>query len=145
MPFAAHKPTHHREQPVNEVHRIASGDTGALEGFGSVNSIRAQLHVTEATGGPGRLNVSIEDSLDGGETWNVLAAFDERPAAGRQVLNVPAPFGDTVRVAYTIDHDAPEPTKTARTAAQKKAAAAAPEQEKAAFTFAVDWTLTAGA
>lgn len=122
MAFDGYKPSTMREQPVVSAARTATtGTTGALAGYGNARSIRAQLNCTAAAGTSPTLNVIIEDSVDGGTNWNTVGTFTQLVAAGRQVINVPAPFGDQVRISWTIGGVTPS------------------------FTFAVDWALQAAA
>lgn len=120
MAFDGYKQSSITQQILASAARTANGTTGALTGFGGVRSIRAQLNCTAAAGTSPTLNVIIEDSVDGGNNWNTVGTFTQLVAAGRQVLNVPAPFGDQVRISWTIGGSAGQ-----------------------SFTFAVDWTLQA--
>lgn len=81
--------------------RTVAGDTGAWYGFAPINTIRLQLDVTAITGVTPSLAVFVEDSLDT-VNWNVLATFAAKTAISREVLNVTSPFGDLVRVRWTI-------------------------------------------
>lgn len=70
--------------------------------FGSADSLRAQLDVTAFTVAAGNtLDVVIEDSLDG-INWNVIGAFAQRTAVGREIINVTIPFGENLRVRSTV-------------------------------------------
>lgn len=104
-----------RETPVASAARTVSGDSGPLNGYGIASTLRAQLDVTAAAGTSPTLNVVIEDSVDGGATWNVVGTFAQKVAAGREVINVTAPFTGTLRARWTIGGTSPS------------------------FTFAVDW------
>lgn len=104
-----------RETPVASAARTVNGDSGPLNGYGIAGTLRAQLDVTAASGTSPTLNVVIEDSVDGGATWNVVGTFAQKVAAGREVINVTAPFTGTLRVRWTIGGTGPS------------------------FTFAVDW------
>lgn len=95
--------------------RTTSGDSGSLRAHGPDHVIRAQLNVTAASGVAPTLTVVIEDTLDGGATWNIIGTFAQKTAAGREVLNIDTPFGTTTRVRWTIGGTTPS------------------------FTFAVDW------
>lgn len=109
-----------RETPVASGARTASGNTGALNGYGPGSTIRAQLNVTAASGTTPTLDVVIEDSVDGGTTWNVVGTFAQNTGApGTQVINVTAPFSDTLRVRWTVGGTTPS------------------------FTFQVDWAVQA--
>lgn len=104
------------ENPVTSAARTANGDSGALSGFGPLKTIRAQLNATAVSGTAPTLDVVIEDSVDGGATWNTIGTFAQLGAAGREVIDITSPFGDTVRVRWTIGGTAPS------------------------FTFAVHWS-----
>lgn len=105
-----------RETPAVSTARTATGATGTLTGgYASADSLRAQLNVTAAAGTSPTLNVLIEDSVDGGATWNTIGTFAQRVGAGREVINITTPFSDTLRVSWTIGGTTPS------------------------FTFAVDW------
>ena len=106
-----------QETPVASAARTATGNSGALPGYGPASSIRAQLNVTAASGTSPTLNVIIEDSVDGGSNWNTIGTFAQRTGTGREVINVTTPFGDQLRVTWTIGGTTPS------------------------FTFAVDWVV----
>lgn len=80
--------------------RTASGDR-TLPGYGDKSRLRAQLDVTAVAGTAPTLDVVLEDSLDG-VNWNTLAAFTQRTAAGRQVIDYTGVFADELRVRWTI-------------------------------------------
>ncbi|NUO97486.1 MAG: hypothetical protein HOW59_06105 [Nonomuraea sp.] len=103
------------EQPVASAARTASGSTAAQSGYGPATSLRAQLNVTAAAGTTPTLDVVIEDTLDGGTTWNTIGTFTQATAVARQVINITTPFSDTLRVRWTVGGATPS------------------------FTFAVDW------
>lgn len=103
------------EQPVASAARTASGSTAALDGYGGAATLRAQLNVTAASGTTPTLNVIIEDSVDGGVTWNTVGTFTQKTAVSREVINITNPFGRLLRVSWTIAGTTPS------------------------FTFAVDW------
>lgn len=92
-----------RKNLVASAARTTTGNSGALTGYGPAATLRAQLRVTAASGTTPTLNVVVEDSVDGGATWNTIATFAQKTAAGPQeVQNVTAPFGDQLRVSWTI-------------------------------------------
>lgn len=86
--------------------RTASGDTGILDGYGPVSTLRLQLNVTAASGTSPTLNVVVEDTLDG-TNWNQVGVFAQRVAAGREVINITSPFSDRLRVRWTIGGTTP--------------------------------------
>lgn len=107
-----------RETALASAARTATGNSGALPGYGAANALRAQLNVTAASGTSPSLTVLIEDSVDDGATWNTVGTFAAKTAAGREVINITNPFGDQVRISWTITGTTPS------------------------FTFAVDWVAT---
>jgi hypothetical protein len=106
-----------QDTPVASAARTTTGNSGALPGYGPASSIRAQLNVTAASGTTPTLNVLVEDSVDGGLTWNTIGTFAQKTAAGREVINITTLFGDQLRVSWTIAGTTPS------------------------FTFAVDWVV----
>lgn len=107
------------ENPVASAAVTANGNSGALTGYGAPSSLRAQLNVTAASGTTPTLDVLIEDSVDGGTNWNTVGTFAQKTAAAREVINVTVPFGDQLRVRWTVGGTTPN------------------------FTFAVHWTAQA--
>lgn len=87
--------------------RTASGDSGPQSGFEVSSALRAQLDVTAASGTTPTLNVVLEDTLDGGVTWNTIGTFAQRTAAGREVINVTTPFTDRLRARWTVGGTTP--------------------------------------
>jgi hypothetical protein len=81
--------------------RTASGDSGPLSGWGVPSTARVQLNVTAAAGTTPTLDVVVEDTLDG-TNWNVVGTFAQKAAAGREVINISAPFADRLRVRWTV-------------------------------------------
>lgn len=86
--------------------RTASGGTGSRENYDNADSLRVQLNVTAASGTTPTLDVVIEDTLDG-VNWNVIGTFAQKSGAGREVINITTPFGDTVRARWTIGGTTP--------------------------------------
>lgn len=101
--------------------RAANGDTGVLPDYGRASTLRAQLHVTAASGVAPTLDVVIEDTLDG-TNWNVVGTFAQKTAAGREVINVTAPFADRIRVRWTTAGTSPSFTFAVTCASQSPAA-----------------------
>lgn len=86
--------------------RTASGSTANLDGF-NLKTLRAQLRTTAASGTTPTLDVVIEDTLDG-TTWNTVGTFTQvTTGSARQVINVTAPFSDTIRVRWTVGGTTP--------------------------------------
>jgi hypothetical protein len=84
----------------------ASGDSGALHGWGDAKTLRLQLNVTAVAGTSPTLDVVVEDTLDG-VNYNIIATFAQKTVAAREVLNVTTPFTNTIRVRWTIGGTTP--------------------------------------
>lgn len=98
---------------IQSLIRTTNGNSGDVRTYGS-DIIRAQLNVTVASGTSPTLNVLIEDTLDG-INYNTIGTFAQKTAAGREVINVTAPFSEILRVSWAIAGTNPS------------------------FTFSVDW------
>ncbi len=96
--------------------RTTNGSGGDMQVRGG-DSVRAQLNVTGASGTSPTLNVLVEDTLDG-TNYNTIASFSQKTAAGREVINITAPFSDNLRVSWAIAGTNPS------------------------FTFSVDWHIS---
>jgi hypothetical protein len=105
------------ENPVASAAVTASGNSGALTGYGAATSLRAQLNVTAASGTTPTLDVVVEDSLDG-TNWNTIGTFTQKTAAAREVINITTPFGDSVRVRWTVGGTTPSFTMAVHWVAQ---------------------------
>lgn len=86
--------------------RTASGNSGALGGYGQETKMRAAISVTAASGTSPTLDVVVEDTLDG-TNWFTVGTFTQKTAAGTQVVNVESPFSDTLRVRWTVGGTSP--------------------------------------
>lgn len=86
--------------------RTASGNSGALAGFGDWSKFRAQLNVIAASGTTPTLDVVVEDTLDG-TNWNTIATFTQKTAAGVQAVDVTGLFTDQLRVRWTVGGTSP--------------------------------------
>lgn len=87
--------------------RTTSANSGALPGFGDWSKFRAQLAVTAASGTTPTLDVVIEDSFDGGTTWNTVGTFTQKTAAGTQAVDITGLFSDQLRVRWTVGGTTP--------------------------------------
>ena len=101
--------------------RTASGDTGVLSDYGRASTLRVQLEVSAVAGTAPTLDVVLEDTLDG-TTWNVIATFAQKTAAGREVVNVTSPFAKRLRARWTIAGTTPSFTFGVICASQAPAA-----------------------
>jgi hypothetical protein len=106
-----------RELIVPSAARVASGDSGIIDGLAGYKQIRAQLNVTAAAGTLPTLDVTIEDTLDG-TNWNTIGTFAQKTEPGREVISITGAFSDRARVKWVIGGT-----------------------EGQSFTFAVAWSL----
>ena len=88
--------------PVASAARTVTGTSTPTLGLGRATALRAQLTVSAAIGTTPTLNAFIEDTLDGGATWNVIGTFAQKVAASQEVINITTPFADQIRVRWTI-------------------------------------------
>jgi hypothetical protein len=100
---------------IESLTRTTNGNTGNIQAAGG-ESLRAQLNVTGASGTAPTLNILIEDTLDG-INYNTVGSFAQKTSPGREIINITAPFSETLRVSWTIAGTNPS------------------------FTFGVDWSL----
>jgi len=94
------------ETLVASAARTTTGNSGVLTGFGPVKTLRVALNITAASGTTPTLDVVIEDTLDG-TNFFTIGTFTQKTAAGADVLNVTAPFADSVRIRWTIGGTTP--------------------------------------
>ena len=90
--------------------RTTNGDSGTAPwGVGGAPNqpLRVQLDVTAASGTTPTLNVFVEDSLDGGVTWNSVGTFTQRTTTGREAINIQTPFADQLRVRWALGGTTP--------------------------------------
>lgn len=94
------------EALVASAARTTSDSSTATAGWGAADTLRVQLNVTAASGVAPTLDVLIQDTLDG-TNWNTVASFTQATAATREVINVTAPFTDTLRVRWVVAGTSP--------------------------------------
>ncbi len=89
--------------------QTASGSAVVAESVGEFREALVTLNCTAASGTSPTLNVLLQTSDDGGVTWYNLpnAAFTQLTAVGSQVLQLNVPFGDTLKVVWTIGGTTP--------------------------------------
>lgn len=87
--------------------RTSSGDTGVLGGYGAPTALRLGLNVTAVSGTNPKLAVFVEDSLDGGQTWNEITKFLARSTVGTDATGVTSMFGPDLRVRWEITGTSP--------------------------------------
>lgn len=90
----------------------ASGNSTDSTGFGRFRALRAALVVTALTGTTPTLNVTVEDSLDGGVTWFTVVTFAQKTAAGSEAVSLSGPFSDQLRVKWTVGGTTPSASFT---------------------------------
>jgi hypothetical protein len=103
---------------IESAARTVSGSSDAIA-RGSGESLRAQLHITSASGTSPALTVVLEDSLDSGATWNTIGSFAQKTAAGREIINISVPFAENLRVSWTIAGTNPSFTFSVDLSAQR--------------------------
>jgi hypothetical protein len=98
---------------VDSESRTINGNSGAIKGMGAVTALRAQLHVTEASGlgvdeegnpteFPGSiLTVLVEETLDD-RNWKQIGEFREKSGVGSETISLGGPLAETIRVSWTI-------------------------------------------
>jgi hypothetical protein len=85
---------------IESLARTTNGNSGDLRVYGG-ESLRAQLNVTAASGTAPTLTAVVEDSLDG-VNYNTIGTFAQKTSPGREVINITAPFSETLRVSWSI-------------------------------------------
>lgn len=85
--------------------RTATGTSAAFD-VAEADSFEATLTVTAASGTTPTLDVSLETSIDGGETWDTVSAFSQLKAAGSDG-HVFGPLGAKARWKWTIGGTTP--------------------------------------
>lgn len=80
--------------------RTATGNSAAFN-TGDADSLEATLSVSAASGTTPTLDVTLETSIDDGATWDTVAAFAQKAAAGSDG-HVFGPLGDKCRWKWTI-------------------------------------------
>lgn len=94
------------ETLVASAARTSSSASTMAKGWEAAKTIRAQLDVTAASGTTPTLDVVLEDTLDG-TNWNTIGTFAQKTAAGREVINITAPFSDRLRARWTVGGTTP--------------------------------------
>lgn len=79
-----------------------TGTTVLTDDYGLFANIRAQLVVTGTAGTSPTLDVTLDESTDGGTTWNTIITFTRATAATSEVKNFTGLFGPKLRLAYTV-------------------------------------------
>lgn len=87
----------------------ADGNSGtSAEDFIGDDPLIFELRVDgPVTGTSPTLNVTIEDSIDGGTTWHTLTTFTQATAVTREVKRVAQPVGRKLRASWTTGGTTP--------------------------------------
>lgn len=82
--------------------RAATGDSGAIV-VGTGEDLRLDLALT-ASAVPTSLNVVVEQTNDGGNTWVLLKAFAQlgAVATGSESVHIPRPTSGVIRARWTV-------------------------------------------
>jgi hypothetical protein len=64
--------------------------------------LKFDLEVTAASGTSPTLNVSVQESVDGGATYTNKASFAQKTGAGSETITVSPPHRDYMRINWTI-------------------------------------------
>lgn len=107
MPLTEFRDTGKQERLVASGARTTSGDTGPLHGYGPMQSLIIQSAVSAASGTSPTLDVVVEDTVDGGATWNIVHTFAQATAVGSAVARISTPFSNTIRVRWTVGGTTP--------------------------------------
>lgn len=105
------------ETLVPSLARTATGNSGAIYGFGPASTLRVQLDVTAVSGTSPSMTALVEDTLDG-TNWNAVGTFAAKTAAGREVINITTPFSDVIRISWTVTGTSPSFTFAVAAVAQ---------------------------
>lgn len=74
------------------------------------SGLRVQVNVTAISGAGATLTPFVEDSVDGGATWNVIDTIPPITTVSRVVRNIAAPYGSLVRLRHSVSGTSPSIT-----------------------------------
>jgi hypothetical protein len=94
------------ETLVASAARTTTGNSGVLTGFGPVKTLRLALNVSAASGTTPTLDVVVEDTLDG-TNFFTIGGFTQKSGVTAEAINITTPFGDSVRIRWTIGGTTP--------------------------------------
>lgn len=82
--------------------RTVSGNSEILD-FPAENydELRCQVNITAVSGTTPTLNITLEDSLDGGN-WNTVITFTQATGITREVKDLTTPFARRLRLKWVI-------------------------------------------
>jgi hypothetical protein len=63
---------------------------------------RVQLNVVGVAGTSPTMDVTVEDSVDNGLTFNPIGNFTRKTTTAREVISIAAPFAETLRISWAI-------------------------------------------
>jgi hypothetical protein len=81
--------------------RTTSGNSNIIKSDGG-EFARIQLNIVGVTGTSPTLDVTVEDSVDNGLTFNPIGNFTRKTTAGREVISLSQPFAEILRVSWAI-------------------------------------------
>jgi hypothetical protein len=92
---------------VGSAARTSNGDYRfSGMGFAAI-PLKLELTVSAVSGTSPNLAVVVEGSVDGGNTWNNKVSFAAKTAPGTEVVTVPLPLEDHLRIRWTITGTSP--------------------------------------
>lgn len=93
--------------------QTATASHTTISGLGSFTQAIITLNITAVSGTTPSLTVKLQTSDDGGTTWYDLpsATFTAATAVSTQIIQLSAPFGDTLRAVSTITGTTPSFTE----------------------------------
>lgn len=95
------------ETLVPSAARTTSGSQVSTADYGPYDQLRAQVNVTAASGTTPNLAVVIEDSADGGVTWNTVGTFAAKTAVARETISINGWTGRRLRCSWAITGTTP--------------------------------------
>ncbi len=98
--------------------RTASGSQRLSRGVGDYDRLAIYVNVTAASGTTPTLDLSVEDSPDGGVTWYQAATAPQVTAAGGRAIRINLPLAADVRLVWAIGGTTPSFTFAAHFSAQ---------------------------
>lgn len=107
---------------ANDLIHASAAETATVSSIafsgGGATGIYIEINVSARSGTTPTLDVNLQDSLDGGTTWNTVSSLTQITAVGvgTKRLNLrDTPAGPLLRLNYVIGGTTPSFTFTART------------------------------
>ncbi len=88
------------ETVVSSAARTTSGASSVI-GASQADQLRFFLNITAASGTSPTLNITVEDTPNGTDFYQV-AAFTQKTAAGKDDIDITTLFSDSMRVSWAI-------------------------------------------